>query len=435
MQRRGRYVVILYHHRKLFPLSTARVVMGKRSMARLVWTGLFVLAIPSVVMPSSYELDSFQENCDHSIPTSAWKAAQKLQPPEVSSTDHGEAEGAEWWLRNEALLQRAWKEWEQAMTVPDGDEGTDSPHHIHWTPLPPLNASLIDPDLVSRVKTVWENPTQQNEEQVYQSWNESLHLPPAEGYSHSEQQVFQYANLLTADGVAAVRRHLDAIADSGIPIRRPNGMNRYGALFDPSVPGAVGSNVPLVEFLDMLASDFVRPLGRLFFPNHAGSEDDDAQHYAFTIRYSEEEDVELREHSDASVVTLNLNLNLPNEGDYEGSSIYFVTEHDQQIHDGGGTADRKRRQRHELTFESGMALVHRGMVRHGAMPISRGHRHNLVLWLYGKDGSVRFAPYPPEEQMTVQERWSRSSSSAAAANSSYKSYTKQCQLDVEEQRQ
>jgi hypothetical protein len=35
----------------------------------------------------------------------SWNAAIRLQPPVVTVTDHGEAEGAEWWLQHEHRLQ------------------------------------------------------------------------------------------------------------------------------------------------------------------------------------------------------------------------------------------------------------------------------------------------------------------------------------------
>jgi hypothetical protein len=130
----------------------------------------------------------------------------------------------------------------------------------------------------------------------------------------------------------------------------------------------------------------------------------------------------LKEHRDASVVTMNVNLNLPEEDQYSGSQVFFrdfpsvsndeatsVVDDD----DNGGT----------VRFTPGMAIVHLGAHRHGSLPITtttlisgndderssvvatRGKRYNLVIWLFGKDGDVRIAPYKMEEQMNVIQRW------------------------------
>ena len=315
-----------------------------------------------------------KENNDNNImnnKNNSWMLAKKLKPPPPSVTTLGEAEGSEWWLQHEYLLENAWKEWnEETKKI-----------------LPPLNASLINDNLRTKVYRTKLEPSIENELQVYKLWKEVI-----------EHQVFSFDQWLTEDGIRAIRCHLDAIADSEIPIRRPNGMNRYGLLFDPTIPGGI-VRTEVHDFLDTLVDNFIRPIGRMFFSSHV-NKNDDAKYYAFTIRYSNTEDVQLNEHSDASVVSININLNLPEE-DYSGSSIYFMTEEEGD----GEVSQQKPRQRHELQFTPGMALIHRGMIRHGAMPISTGQRHNLVIWLYGKDGSVRFAPYELHERLSVEERW------------------------------
>ena len=52
--------------------------------------------------------------------------------------------------------------------------------------------------------------------------------------------------------------------------------------------------------------------------------------FAFTIKYDTSGGVKLAEHRQRSVVTLNVNLNTPEEfasGDLKGSSLYFVDAH------------------------------------------------------------------------------------------------------------
>jgi hypothetical protein len=67
----------------------------------------------------------------------------------------------------------------------------------------------------------------------------------------------------------------------------------------------------------------------------------------------------------------------------------------------------------EIDFEPGTALLHRGMTRHGAQPLKGGGRNNLVIWLHDIDGYVRIAPYPKKQRLSLEERWSSSSSAAA----------------------
>jgi predicted 2-oxoglutarate/Fe(II)-dependent dioxygenase YbiX len=176
-------------------------------------------------------------------------------------------------------------------------------------------------------------------------------------------------------------------------------MNRHGCIIDDKVDGAV-SLPTLTRFVQDLINDIGRPVGRMLFPDSVGTEDD-TDYFAFTIRYNTEEDMELKEHRDASVVTINVNLNLPDE-EYHGSSLYLLDE------EGGGST------RHSITFDPGMMLIHRGSVRHAALPITSGTRHNLVIWLFGEDGAVRIAPYDEDERLSVEQRWARESNNEQA---------------------
>ena len=124
-------------------------------------------------------------------------------------------------------------------------------------------------------------------------------------------------------------------------------------------------------------------------------------------------DLDLPTHSDASLYTLNINLNLPGEG-YAGSALYFLAPapNNKDGDDGDGDGDGVGVA--TVRFAPGTAVLHRGMTRHGARPLVGGARNNLVLWLHGGAGGdgddryVRFAPYPPADRMSVEERWSPS---------------------------
>ena len=45
--------------------------------------------------------------------------------------------------------------------------------------------------------------------------------------------------VLDSSGIIAIRKLLDSATSSGIPTRRPNGMNRHGVIIDSEVYGAV----------------------------------------------------------------------------------------------------------------------------------------------------------------------------------------------------
>jgi predicted 2-oxoglutarate/Fe(II)-dependent dioxygenase YbiX len=154
--------------------------------------------------------------------------------------------------------------------------------------------------------------------------------------------------------------------------------------------------------------EYARPIAAMLFPDTL-RHSDTTESFVFTIRYKAGEDVSLAEHRDASVATLNLNLNVDiNEASnenwsarqgsesvdqYSGSELQFVDEDDPSVH-------------HTVRFEPGMAILHKGSLRHAAKPIETGERQNLIIWLFGDDGQVRIAPYETSEQMSVAERWS-----------------------------
>lgn len=298
----------------------------------------------------------------NSTKSSYLKRARELKAPAALSTDAGETEGVEFWNANSEVLRKAWLEWETQVNLPELDD------------------TIYDPNLRDAVKAAWKDPSK--EEDIRPLWKEIV------------PNVYT-CQLLQPDRIADVRAYIDAAPTAGIPTRRPNGMNRFGLILDPKTEGSVFIS-GLDKFYQNLVDEYVRPLGRLFFPEYMQSPDD-AESYAFTIRYKEGEDVALREHSDASLITMNVNLNIPsrtNETHYEGSTLYFV--------------DEETGEHHNVQFQPGMAVLHRGMTRHAAEPIVHGERTNMVVWLFGEHGYVRFVPYEEHERMSRRERWSKS---------------------------
>ena len=319
-------------------------------------------------------------NTDKSTSTSALELARQLTPPNVTATTSGDVEGLEFWQAHDALLKEAWKEW----------------HTSAKAELSELSQELLIPTaLRAAIHHQWEVPTIHGERFLLQD-----HLEPI-----LDNQVYRIPQFLTEEGIRRIRHHLTEIKHSSkIPTRRPNAMNRHGIVIDEETEGGV-FYPELAEFRTWLVDVYLRPLGRALFPDSIGWGDDSCA-YAFTIHYEADncsinspKDQQLNEHSDASVVTLNVNLNLPEDDDdnaYEGSSIYFVN--DDPINDDNKTY---------VDFAPGMAVIHKGLHRHAALPITKGQRHNLVVWLFGDHGYVRIAPYPPHEQLTVQQRWTK----------------------------
>lgn len=337
---------------------------------------------------------------------SALARARRMEAPVVSATQGGELEHLDFWTDNEDLFRLAWREWfeqrhrneknTRESSEAGGCEGMPGPD------LPDLDEFIvIDPNLQEQIRALFSQPTREKEQRLKNdTWQE-----PIEG-------VYVLPNFLTNEGIRRVRRHLSAASNAGIPIRRPNGMNRYGLVLDEETEGGVTYSA-MDAFRDMLVDNYVRPLGRTFFPNFAGSNTNDlSSAYAFTIHYappsvtdsatrnsttSNRGDQQLKEHSDASVYTMNINLNLPEEvEECEGSTLEFL--------------DQNTEKRSPLKMTPGMAVIHRGLHRHRALPIAAGQRDQLVVWVFGDHGYVRFVPYEKHEQMSVKERWAKSES-------------------------
>ena len=203
--------------------------------------------------------------------------------------------------------------------------------------------------------------------------------------------------ILTPRAIEMLRSELHRARESGIPVRRPNAMNRYGVILDGSVNGAVANGLEV--FMEELVANFVRPIAETIFPDIVGP-GDASEFLAFTVLYnaSKTGDVKLAEHRDASVVTMNLNLNTIDDftsGRLEGSSLNFVD------------ADNPG-QRHLVPVMPGHALFHRGSLRHAASALQSGIRENLIIWLFGKDGWVREMTYEEHARLTPRQRWGRS---------------------------
>lgn len=264
---------------------------------------------------------------------------------------------SKFWLQNKQLLIEAWQEWEQTV---QGE-------------LPSLDDSLLDSRLRNAVDAAWRDPT--NETEVKELWRE---VSPG---------VYQ-GQFFEPERLADFRNYLKAVQSSNIPMRPPYGiaLNRFGAMLDQRSEGFLAA--PRFQSLySQLFDKYMRPIGRLLFPEIVGY---DTQTFGFSIQYEPGIDTSLQLHSDASAVTLNVNLNLPNET-FTGSEVDFY--------------DPTTGKANRLSFEPGTVMIHRGAVAHAAQPIISGQRTNMVLWLYGDRMQMPSSMSSSNTSISVEDRW------------------------------
>jgi hypothetical protein len=434
-----------------------------------------ITVAPLVVVPRSLTASfdcatsssSSSSSLSHGL--SALEQARQLVVPQVTSTMGGELEHVDFWSTHAKLLRLAWNEWEQEqqqlLLQQSSSSSSSSKNLLRLLPL------QVESSLQQALDAVWNHPRSPETESALRT----LLTPVVEfdhGGNHNPKKdtVYQF-QLFSESTVYQIRQRLDAAHKSGIPLRRPNGMNRHGLVLDSSsssssflnnnnnnkkkknddnnmdgTDGACTDSV-LLEWQEELIKTIVRPMARLLFPEYVRAtttttdddddddDDDLKESYGFTIRYQKHNetgqgDVKLNEHADASVVTLNVNLNLPNDNDnnnnnsssssssFEGSSLYFVDpqypnseeeENDNNNNNiNSSTAQHHHHRRGRRQYVSytrpGQALLHRGQIRHGTLPILSGERYNYILWLFGAGGYVRIVPYPPQHHEEEEQQ-------------------------------
>lgn len=155
---------------------------------------------------------------------------------------------------------------------------------------------------------------------------------------------------------------VNAMEASGLPLVRPNTMNRYG--------------IVLKEFgFDKLWQDLLNvhllPIFSRLYPDVGPHLD---HQHAFIVQYKESEDTGLDFHYDDSEVTVNLCLGKQ----FTGGDLYFR-----------GLLTKPETHSENLIYHHavGEAVFHLGEHRHGAMDITGGERYNLILWY--RSSSVR----------------------------------------------
>ena len=289
--------------------------------------------------------------------TTLLKKARTVTRPSREAMLHRDPSVNRFWNDNEQTFEAAWTEWEND----NGHNGVV------------LDSSLYAPALRRAIEEAWKDPTK--ELAVRDLWREVF------------PNVYK-AQFFDPEKLPVLRDYLERVAEADIPLRPPYGivLNRGGAMLDPRSEGYLAAPT-FQTFYQELMDIYMRPVARLLFPDVYGY---DSQTFGFSIQWQAGKDTKLQPHTDASSVTLNINLNLPGEN-FSGSAVRFM--------------DADSRKVESLTFEPGTALIHHGRVPHASEPITEGERHNFVLWLYGEGGQIPYQHGSVGEPVSAKQRW------------------------------
>ncbi|MEZ7490453.1 2OG-Fe(II) oxygenase family protein [Pseudoalteromonas distincta] len=283
--------------------------------------------------------------------------ARALELPTRQAMLYREPAVQNFWINNTDLIANAWSEWE-ATSI---DSSTFT-----------LDDTLLDKNIREAVKQAWEDPSKELAVKAL------LH--------EVAPDVFQF-QFFDPERLAVLRGYLEQVWNSQIPMRPPYGivLNSRGAMLDSRSEGYLAAP-SFQAFYNEILNTYMRPISRMLFPEVMGF---DTQTFGFSIYYEPNTDSSIRPHTDASAVTLNINLNLPGE-EFTGSQVDFYHPY---------TGDIK-----SLTFKPGTAMLHRGNIAHAAKPITSGERTNFVLWLYGERGRLP-AQGAPRIPVDAKQRW------------------------------
>jgi len=131
--------------------------------------------------------------------------------------------------------------------------------------------------------------------------------------------------------------------------------------------------------LNPLREWYLCVVARHLFPECGGASLD--SHRAFIVSYGPEADHDLDLHYDNSEVTLSISL----DDQFEDGELYIGRMYSDVRQ---GSASEYCACRHVL----GSGLLHRGQQMHGALPLSSGTRHNLIIWMRSSATRNRLCP-------------------------------------------
>ncbi|XP_063729486.1 2-oxoglutarate and iron-dependent oxygenase domain-containing protein 2-like [Symsagittifera roscoffensis] len=281
-------------------------------------------------------------------------------------------EEPEFWIKYADLLDQAWAEFP----------------HLHpalFTYNEVFKEKFVEPELRAAVEML-QKSAKTGDEQIDETpvWNLLTESKDVKG-------VYKLNNgLFTEEFRRLLLEELEHVERSGIPLKRPSSMNRCGCNL---------AQIGMQPVFDQFCREFVSPIIEMLYPEYIAL-GDTCDNYPFTVDYrkdpSKDFDVDMKHHRDSSLATLNVCLgykftagNLQFWGDDPDSLPYDDSK-------GEG----------EMKMTPGLSLLHKGGHMHAALPITSGHRVNLIMWMYGEGGYVRSGKCPPTLQTTALGRWS-----------------------------
>ena len=186
------------------------------------------------------------------------------------------------------------------------------------------------------------------------------------------RQVFTMP-VFTLEFCEKLLREIKRVKESGLPLTRPNSMNKSGILLD---------DAGFTNFFDEFRNQYLQPICEETFPDLGFTGLD--THRAFIVHYKadggEKFDKELDYHFDNAELTLNVSLSASHEG---GELVFDGFKREPPGSSGAVIA---------CEHKPGHGILHRGDHIHRALPIESGERWNLILWLRSSEHRNRTCP-------------------------------------------
>ena len=133
------------------------------------------------------------------------------------------------------------------------------------------------------------------------------------------------------------------------------------------------------DFITDFRDNYLQPISQKLFLDWGGGKLN--SHKAFIVKYEVGNDLDLSYHYDNAEVTLNVALSPENA--FSGGDIYFGDMRNKPCND----------QDYQLyAHKPRFGIMHRGQHMHGARPIERGERINLIIWMRASSLRNRLCP-------------------------------------------
>jgi len=295
------------------------------------------------------------DECNSST-TGALEQARALKAPIAKSKTKGDIEDANFWEDHDRLFQRAREEWGKK-------------HENIYRFDDNFISTYLNPDVKEAIE------------------HKSIHRLKSLVQSSEKDGVYKIRRLFNEEFIQTFLEELEYQETSEIPMRRPNGMNRYGCILNE-----LGFETFLKEFSDRL----LKPIAHILFPHRVSVVHDLTTEYGFVVKYHPNtSDINLTEHADASAITVNTCLIPSSEED--SAPLYF-----KNVREIGESEAATVAVATNVTLDTpGDVVFHLGQHIHGVSDVSSA-RSNMIIWMMGDYGYVRVAPYESYEIDTNQ---------------------------------